>query len=137
MIQLAYVSSTKGLLTVDAIEKILVVSREKNRKLGITGMLLYKGGNVLQVLEGEREGVVALFEVIRKDERHGGVIKLYQTNIKERDFPEWTMGFHELNAESARRLEGFSEFLDPGFDMHAIKPSAAAKLLNCFKSGIR
>ena len=137
MIQLAYVSSTKGLLTVDAIEKILVVSREKNRKLGITGMLLYKGGNVLQVLEGEREEVVALFEVIRKDERHGAIIKLYQTNIKERDFPEWTMGFHELNAESARRLEGFSEFLDPGSDMLAINPSAAAKLLNCFKSGIR
>jgi hypothetical protein len=134
---LAYVSSTKGLLTVDAIEKILVVSREKNRKLGITGMLLYKGGNVLQVLEGEKQEVVALFEVIRKDERHGGVIKLYQNNIKERDFPEWTMGFHELNAESARRLEGFSEFLDPEFDMHAIKPSAAAKLLNCFKSGVR
>jgi hypothetical protein len=137
MIQLAYVSSTKGLLTVDEIEKILVGSREKNRKLGITGMLLYKGGNVLQVLEGEKEEVVALFEVIRKDERHGGIIQLYQRNIKEGDFPEWTMGFHELNTENARRLEGFSEFLDPRFDMHAIKPSAAAILLNCFKSGVR
>ena len=137
MIQLAYVSSTKGLLTADEIAKILVGSREKNRKLGITGMLLYKGGNVLQVLEGEKEEVVALFEVIRKDERHGGVIKLYQKNIEERDFPEWTMGFHDLNAEGARRLEGFSEFLDSSFDMHAIKPSAAAKLLHCFKSGVR
>jgi hypothetical protein len=137
MIQLAYVSSTTGLLTVDGIEKILVVSREKNRKLGITGMLLYKGGNVLQVLEGEEEAVVTLFEVIRKDERHGGIIRLYQKSVLERDFPEWTMGFHELNAESTRRLEGFTEFLNPRFNMHEIKPSAAAVLLNCFKSGNR
>jgi len=137
MIQLAYVSSTKGLLTVDQIAEILVVSREKNRTLGITGKLLYKSGNVLQVIEGEEETVGALFEKIQNDERHTGVIKLYQKNITERDFPEWSMGFSELNAESARRLEGFSEFLDPGFDMHAIKPSAAAKLLNCFKSGVR
>jgi hypothetical protein len=137
MIQLAYVSSTKGLLPADEIAGILVKSREKNHKRGITGMLLYKGGNVLQVIEGEKEAVLALFEVIRLDERHGGVIKLYQKDIAERDFPEWTMGFHDLNADSARNLEGFSEFFDPNFDIHAIKPSAAARLLNHFKSGLR
>ena len=137
MIQLAYASSTRGLLTTDDITKILVGSREKNRKRGITGMLLYKGGNVLQIIEGDTEEVTALFEVIRKDERHSGVIKLYQKNIDERDFPEWTMGFHDLNAEGVRNLEGFSEFLDPRFDVLTISASSAARLLNAFKSGIR
>ena len=137
MIQLAYISSTRGLLTADDIAKILVGSREKNHRRGITGMLLYKGGNVLQIVEGETEEVIALFEVIRKDERHSGVIKLYQRNIAERDFPEWTMGFHDLNAESVRNLEGFSEFLDPNFDVLTLTPSSAARLLYSFKSGIR
>lgn len=137
MIQLAYASSTRGLLTTGDIVKILAGSRVKNQKRGITGMLLYKGGNVLQIIEGENEEVLALFEVIQKDERHSGVIKLYQKNIDARDFPEWTMGFHDLGAEGARHLEGFSEFLDPRFDMHTINPSSAARLLNSFKSGVR
>ena len=53
MIPLAYVSSTCGLLTVDDIVNTLAASREKNGKQGITGMLLYKDGNVLQILEGD------------------------------------------------------------------------------------
>lgn len=44
MIQLAYVSSTRGLLNADDIANILIASREKNESRGITGMLLYKGG---------------------------------------------------------------------------------------------
>ncbi len=139
MIQLAYVSSTRGLLIADDIVNILVASREKNGNRGITGMLLYKGGNVLQILEGEEAQVIPLFEVIQKDERHSGVIKLYQKNIEVRDFPEWTMGFNDLSAsaEGARQLLGFSEILDSDFDMLTIKPSSAAKLLSHFKSGIR
>ncbi len=137
MIQLAYVSSTRGLLIADDIVKILVACHKKNGNRGITGMLLYKGGNVLQILEGEDAQVLPLFEMIQKDERHSGVIKLYQKNIEVRDFPEWTMGFHDLSADGSRQLRGFSKILDTDFDMHTIKPSAAAKLLNYFKSGIR
>jgi hypothetical protein len=137
MIQLAYVSSSRGLFSPADIASILAVSREKNRKLGITGMLLYKGGNILQVLEGERDAVLGLFETIRNDPRHGGVIKLYAWEKAERDFPEWSMGFHDLEAEDLRAMEGFTEFFDPQFDMTAIKPSAAARLLSGFKASVR
>ena len=137
MIQIAYVSSTRGFLTVAEILEILVASREKNRVREITGMLLYKDGNVLQIIEGEEAAVNSLFEVIQKDVRHTGIIKLYQKRVEERDFPEWTMGFHDLDAEGVRNVEGFSEFFDRGFDMHSIKPSSAAVLLSSFRTGIR
>ena len=137
MIQLAYASTTKGRLGPMEIVDILLVSRERNGKRGITGMLLYKNGTVLQVLEGEKEDVVALFEVIRKDGRHGDVIELYQRDITEREFPNWTMGFHDLNAESVRGLKGVNEFLDPAVEMHTLKPTSAAKLLNYFKTHVR
>ncbi len=137
MIQIAYVSSTIGLLTVDEITNILTASRVKNEQRGITGMLLYKGGNVLQILEGDEAQVLPLFDAIQKDARHKAVMKLYQKSVATRDFPEWTMGFHDLSAAEARQLPGFSEILDAGFDMLTIKPSAAAKLLSCFKSAIR
>ena len=99
MIQIAYVSSTRGLLTAAGIAELLVGSRERNLARQITGMLLYKGGNVLQVIEGEEPQISSLFRSISKDPRHTGVIRLYQKNIESRDFPDWTMGFHDLDAE--------------------------------------
>jgi len=137
MIQLAYVSSALGLLTADDIANILTTSREKNGNRGITGMLLYKGGNILQILEGEEAQVLPLFETIQKDERHKGVMKLYQKSVEARDFPEWTMGFHDLSAGDFRQLEGFSKILDPDFDMQTINPSVAAKLLTSFRTVVR
>ncbi|MBK8479463.1 MAG: BLUF domain-containing protein [Opitutaceae bacterium] len=136
MIQLAYVSSSVGLFSSADLASILSVSREKNRRLGITGMLVYKEGNVLQILEGERTAVVALFTTICKDRRHDGVIKLYQRQIAERDF-EWSLGSQDLSAQELGMMEGFSEFFDPDFDMRRINASAAARLLDLFKAGVR
>lgn len=137
LIQLAYVSSTRGLLTAGEISELLVTSRERNHARGITGILLYKDGNILQVIEGEEAQVRALFSSIERDGRHTGVIRIYQKAITARDFPEWTMGFHDLRAKDARQLEGFNEILDPDFDMRSLSPSAAAQLLASFKSAVR
>lgn len=137
LIQLAYVSSSAGLLTLDEIAAILIKSREKNAALGITGMLLYRGGNILQVIEGEDEKVLKLFEIIKMDERHRGVIQLYKKSITERDFPDWQMGFHDLDAEAATHLEGFVDVFGTDFDLHALKASQAAKLIDSFKKSIR
>src|SRR3954470_1590920 len=109
MIQLAYLSSTASLLSRDELTQLLVRSRANNGKHNITGMLLYKDGNVLQVLEGDRAEVLSLFQKTGKDPRHRGVIRLYEKEVKERDFPEWTMGFHDLNSEEVRSLPGFSD----------------------------
>jgi Sensors of blue-light using FAD len=137
MIQLVYLSSTSGLLSADDIAQILIKSRENNAGLEVTGLLVYKGGNVLQVLEGEREVVLKLYEKIKRDPRHGGVIKLYEKEIEVRDFPDWTMGFYDLDAEGATYLEGFNEILRPGFDITPMKESTALKLVKSFKAGMR
>ena len=137
MIQIAYASCTRELLTAEGITDILTVSRENNRRKGITGILLYKSGNVLQVIEGGEEDVRRLFDVICSDKRHYGVLKLYEREIERREFPEWVMGFSDLNEGGARHLEGFSEFLDPGFDIQQLKPSSAMSLLATFKKGVR
>jgi hypothetical protein len=137
MFQLAYLSSTRGLLTPDEIAEILIVSRENNSKRGITGVLLYKGGNVLQVLEGEKSEVISLYAKIEKDERHAGIIRIYEKEVGERDFPEWTMGFHDLNAEGAKYLEGYDEFMALDFDIQKLHPSDALRLMKLFKASVR
>jgi hypothetical protein len=57
-----YVSSATRRLSVAELAEILRVSRADNQRVKITGMLLYKDGNIMQVLEGAEEKVSALIE---------------------------------------------------------------------------
>ncbi|MFO1447407.1 MAG: BLUF domain-containing protein [Opitutaceae bacterium] len=137
MIQVAYVSSAVPVFTPDDIAGILIKSRHNNTERGITGLLLYRGGDIMQVLEGEEGVIRKLLRAIQEDRRHRGVIKLFEKKIEERDFQDWSMGFHDLNAEGATYLEGYSEFLSPDFRFAQMKESTALKILKSFKARLR
>ncbi len=62
MFSLTYVSSAVRPFAEDELADLLAVSRQNNARLGITGMLLYKDGNFMQVLEGEEAEVRTLYE---------------------------------------------------------------------------
>lgn len=118
---------------------ILTVADEKNKKLGITGMLLYKNKNFLQVLEGEAEVVDALYAKIQKDPRHHSVMTILRRKIKEREFGNWTMSFVNLDTLEAEQQEGFTNFLIKPFDMQEFtdEPSYAFAFLRNFKELMR
>ena len=137
MIQLVYISSATTLFSGDDLIQLLTQSRANNRRRNITGMLLYKGGNFLQVLEGENPEVAALIQIIEKDTRHHGIIRLYQKDLVDRDFPDWSMGFHDLGGDEGKNYPGFSDFMNPQSDLRSVKPNAAAKLLSLFKTNLR
>jgi hypothetical protein len=86
-------------------------SRERNGALGVTGLLLYKDGNFLQVLEGEADVVRPLFGKIERDPRHRGIIKVIDEEGAEREFPEWSMGFRDLELEQQPDVQGYSTFM--------------------------
>lgn len=75
------------------IESILAVSRENNRRAGISGALLFSDGCFAQVLEGDLDAVGEAFERIQCDERHSDVTVLQSGPILARDFPSWSMAF--------------------------------------------
>jgi len=133
MRQVVYVSSSEGLLGSKDLEDILLVSRRNNARLGITGILLYRSGNIMQVLEGEAEAVVPLYAVISRDSRHKGVIKLIDREIQKRDFEFWSMDFHDLSDYEAGPGEDSGGFLTPGWDLAAIQPSKALRLVLQFR----
>ncbi len=51
---LVYVSSATTLFSRSDLEDILVKSNQNNSRLGVSGALLYKGGNLMQVLRATR-----------------------------------------------------------------------------------
>lgn len=75
---------------------LLVDSRARNADYGVTGLLLYRSGRVMQMLEGDRDVVRALYDRIRRDVRHQNVTNVWSSSAAERRFPGWTMGFEDL-----------------------------------------
>jgi len=132
---LAYVSSAVRRFTREQLVRLLRKSRANNARDGITGMLLYKDGNFMQVLEGEEPVVVATFERITRDRRHHNLIVLLRREEPERQFPDYLMGFYDLNSPDVHDLPGYSEFLNSPLTGEEFSgdPSRSRRLLLSFK----
>ncbi|MEP7738210.1 BLUF domain-containing protein [Nocardioides sp. 31GB23] len=110
MLSITYVSSAAELLTEPQLLDMLRAVRAKNQALGLTGMMLYRDGNIIQALEGPDDAVVETYAKICADPRHHGIIELLRESIAERTFAQWTMGFRYVDDLDAP-LDGFSDFL--------------------------
>ncbi len=135
LFSLTYVSSALKPFSKSELEQLLVVSRENNAERGVTGMLLYKEGNFMQVLEGDERKVRTLYEKISVDARHKDDIVLLQGPVAERQFPEWSMGFRDLDSPGAGDIPGYSEFLNTPLSGREFSadPTRSQKLLLTFK----
>lgn len=131
MIQLGYFSSASIDSSPADIEQILRTSRDNNRRHGITGLLLHDKGNYLQIIEGPGARVHALFDAIKRDRRHTGVIEILQQPVAERQFPECAMSFHDLS-KIRPDFDGYVEFLIENFDLGSLKPAGAVQLVRLF-----
>jgi hypothetical protein len=107
MYRIIYLSSATNILTKEEINYLLVKSKSYNIKSNITGLLIYIDGDFLQVIEGEKEEVITLFELIKTDKRHKHVITVFKAEVTERQFPNWSMGFSKTNYEELQKMEGF------------------------------
>ena len=89
--------------------ELLRQARAYNEAHEISGILLYaeSTGEYLQVLEGEREVVQKLYENIRRDPRHERVFTLGESQIAERNFADWRMGFAPLEADELDHIVGY------------------------------
>jgi hypothetical protein len=138
MHQLLYVSVENHPFSKQDIADLLKQSREKNAKLGVTGILLYYKKHFFQVLEGEKDVIFELFSTIRKDQRHMSVILVWDQSVSERSFKDWTMAFLNLNEIDKSKLLGYSQFLEKGFTSEITQGhlTFAQELLLKFKSSL-
>jgi hypothetical protein len=113
---------------------LLKQSRENNTRLAITGMLLYNAGAFLQALEGEEQTVEKMYSTIEKDPRHFGCTQVRWEALKERRFPDWSMGFKNLQNVDLRQTPGYSEFMNAPLTSPIFQadPSRARRLLLTF-----
>lgn len=139
MICLVYVSSAILGLEQNAIAALVKASSLYNKKHEITGMLLYKGGNFMQLIEGHEHSITKLHKKIEKDNRHSGMMTLLKEKITIRNFDNWSMAYSNIDNLTGIDKEIISSFLDDDFDCAVYKnnPYRAISLLTSFKKNMR
>jgi len=114
MIRKTYASKALKDWTAEELLALLKVCRDNNAAKDITGMLVYSDRTFFQVLEGEEKAVNELYKVIEKDSRHKDVAVIETKKITEREFPYWSMGFQNMDAQALSEVEGLEGFAEDG-----------------------
>lgn len=97
MYELVYRSVANENITPSDLLDILNEARDFNSHHDINGCLLFFNDEFVQILEGEKDDVISLFEKIKKDHRHSDVLLLNHGEKEERIFADWTMAYYDLN----------------------------------------
>jgi hypothetical protein len=129
--RLVYASVARpGLRYADVME-LLIPAADRNVRRGLTGVLCFSAGAFLQVLEGARGEVSALYNRIAHDTRHSQVELLLCEPLKEREFAGWSMKLIGADdAPTAARRELLIRHTgSPLFDPHAMTGAVAVAFL--------
>jgi hypothetical protein len=92
LVRLIYASRVGAQFGESDLAHVLRQSRQHNPANGITGLLCHTEGVFVQVLEGGRDAVNALYNRVVVDTRHCDVTLLEYSEITERRFAGWSMG---------------------------------------------
>ena len=138
LFRLIYISSATHTMTRPETLAWLTSARAHNAKRDITGILLYKDGAFMQMLEGTELAVRALYARIKTDPRHEGVVLVAQEAINTREFSEWSMAFRDLNLSAAAGPAGYSDFLNITFHNIAFwkQPNRCQEMMLTLRAGL-
>jgi hypothetical protein len=129
MLSIVYVSTATDSPDDAELAAILTVARERNTELGVTGLLAYRGGLFLQLLEGDDDAVDGLYAEIGADPRHRDVQLLSRDEVTARWFPDWAMAFEPLSDETVSDLPGFRDFFTSTGELSAATASSQTQAI--------
>ncbi len=117
---------------------LLDTCRRINTPRGITGLLLYKEGLFLQLLEGPEPAVKQIYAKIFQDSRHHSCMVINEGVADQRLFPDWSMGFHDLTDPQLAERPGFSQFMNQpkALDHFPDDPDGCMRLLRLFRESM-
>ncbi|MFD1615447.1 BLUF domain-containing protein [Gelatiniphilus marinus] len=107
---ICYISDSIKYDNLDKIKALYKRAKANNLKNNITGVLIYKSGNFLQVLEGKPANVDFTFNKIKHDPRHSNLFKVIDTEIEHRIFEDYNFGFTIINNKD--ELKNLLEYFD-------------------------
>lgn len=91
MYQIIFVSSAAAMLDSKDLDLIANYKQQQSKELGVTGLLLYKGGNFLGVFEGEESAVKGCYLYACNNGLFRDAEVINEGSIEERAFEYWSM----------------------------------------------
>lgn len=114
---ISYVSTADTDLETQEIKDLLAHSKKINNERNITGLLLFSEGNFFQVIEGNKMKVKNLFQKIKDDKRHHGIIKIFEKEITRESYNGYESSFlseeAKYNDPSLQYYINYLKVLDP------------------------
>jgi hypothetical protein len=125
LIRLLYVSKPVGPITTYVTSSILETSSVNNKSSEITGVLCQGSGIYMQVIEGQRSAINALFSRIMADKRHNTVEILSLEEIDQRRYGQWSMALVQLSLD-----DPMVQMAHPEFDPYSASGKDAMKIID-------
>lgn len=130
-----YASAASCAFDSRALQCLLEKSRLNNRRLGVTGMLLFVDGSFFQVLKGHPEHLKTVVRSISADTRHNRISRIIEEPIAGRSFGDWSMGYADLSRHDLGVIAGANDFFDEALCFDRVDHGRARKLLTAFRGG--
>lgn len=135
---IVYVSKAKAPQNREQLAELLEASRRRNTADGVTGLLLYRysdeyqAGYFIQAIEGPEDALSDLWRRISADRRHHTIVTLSSGIETERMFPEWSMGFKNVDAQDLASVPGFADIESEAF-WRNVKANAMPEALDLLR----
>ncbi|WP_295905308.1 BLUF domain-containing protein [uncultured Bdellovibrio sp.] len=130
---LVYISEAAEDISYTDIHDILEVSRRNNSQEAITGLLIFRDGHFLQLLEGDEKSVRKVLGKILLDDRNYSLRVLIEAEGDQRLFPNWTMAFYDGDV-SPNSTEDLINLFDACLDGGASRRSLIMPMLHQFRA---
>lgn len=104
-------------ISTEELTHLLRQARAYNQAHRLTGLLLYANATkeFVQVLEGPRNEVTAIYQKIAPDLRHKHAFVLHEGVSQQRMFPDWRMGFVATDLQDLRTTGYFPLTSEPNY----------------------
>jgi hypothetical protein len=112
LVTIVYTSLATARFDDERLARLLRRSRSSNADHDVTGVLLYREGRFLQVLEGSDHAVDTVMTRIAADGRHHGIRVLVDEPLAERRFGDWSMAYRPWATPADELPVGFRDTFD-------------------------
>jgi hypothetical protein len=123
--RLLYVSKPVGPITTFVTSSILEVCSVNNKKAEITGVLCQGSGIYMQVIEGQRSAINALYSRIISDKRHNHIELLSFEEVGQRRYGQWSMALVQLSID-----DPMVQLAHPEFDPYSASSKDAIRIID-------
>lgn len=123
--RLLYVSKPVGPITTFVTSSILEVCSVNNKKAEITGVLCQGSGIYMQVIEGRRSAINALYSRIISDKRHKHIELLSFEEVGQRRYGQWSMALVQLSID-----DPMVQLAHPEFDPYSASSKDAIRIID-------